>query len=448
MKLIKRIPFQIFILVLFAGIVGIGGMLIMQYHISRISENYEQMIERSLEDRMDMSELQNLMARHQTIVSWHTFSNSGDDIAVYEKEAGELKVLILDKLGEISANVSGSEKEQLFHKVYSDAISYFQNADNVLKLSGSGSTATAEYYIVSTMSGFVDSINANAALMDGYIDSEMDVTRGKMEAAITAAGISEIVCSFTIAAVVAVCLILCVRITSNLEKYKNRLEVENEAKTREIMEHNRKMLAIQESTIIGMANLIESRDHDTGEHVKRTSIYVELLAKAAQRAGYQPEILTDRYVELTVKAAPLHDIGKITVSDSILQKSGRLTEEEFDRMKTHTTAGGRIVGEVLGKIEDREYIDIASQVAAAHHEKWNGSGYPLGLRENEIPLCARIMAVADVFDALVSKRCYKEQMPVDKAFGIIGESAGSHFDPELARLFIGIRSDIERVLDE
>ncbi|MDE5994400.1 MAG: HD domain-containing protein, partial [Oscillospiraceae bacterium] len=206
--------------------------------------------------------------------------------------------------------------------------------------------------------------------------------------------------------------------------------------------------AIQESTIIGMANLIESRDHDTGEHVKRTSVYVELLAKAAKQAGYLPDILTDRYIDLTVKAAPLHDIGKIAVSDSILQKPGKLTEEEFERMKAHTTAGGRIVKEVLGTIEDHEYLDIASCVAMSHHEKWNGSGYPLGLKENDIPLCARIMAVADVFDALISKRCYKEQMPMDKAFDIISESGGTHFDPELARLFVSIRSDIEKVLDD
>ena len=448
MKLIKRIPFQIFILVLLAGFAGIGGMLIMQHHISEISKNYEQIIGRSLQDRLDMSELQNLIYRHQTIVSWHTFSDSKESKAAYKEEADGLESLIMETLDEINANVSGSEKEQLFHKVYSDAVGYFQNAENVFKLSGEGNTATAEYYIISSMSKFINSINANAAIMDEYIDGEMNATREKMESTITAAGISEIVCSMAIVIVMAVCLILCVRITSNLENYKNRLEIDNEKKTREIMERNRKMLAIQESTIIGMANLIESRDHDTGEHVKRTSVYVELLAKAAQKDGYLPEILNDRYVELTVKAAPLHDIGKITVSDSILQKPGKLTEEEFERMKTHTTAGGRIVGEVLGNIEDREYIEIASRVAAAHHEKWNGSGYPLGLKGDEIPLCARIMAVADVFDALVSKRCYKEQMPVDKAFDIIKESGGTHFDPELARLFVSIRSDIEKVLDE
>ena len=144
----------------------------------------------------------------------------------------------------------------------------------------------------------------------------------------------------------------------------------------------------------------------------------------------------------------MHDIGKIAVSDVILQKPGRLTNEEFEHMKEHTTAGGRIVVEVLGNIEEKEYIDIAAQIAEGHHEKWDGSGYPNGLSGESIPISARIMAVADVFDALVSERCYKPPMSVDKAFKIIEESGGSHFDPELARLFCNIRNDIEKVLNK
>lgn len=195
-----------------------------------------------------------------------------------------------------------------------------------------------------------------------------------------------------------------------------------------------------------MADLIENRDQDTGEHVKRTSRYVELLTRAAQREGYCSEVLTDDYVELLIKAAPLHDIGKIAVSDTILQKPGRLTKEEFEAMKEHTTAGGRIVGEVLKGIEEKGYIDIASQVAAFHHEKWDGSGYPHGLQGEMIPLGARIMAVADVFDALVSKRCYKEPMTISEAFDVIRESAGSHFDPTLAGIFCQIRREVGEVL--
>ncbi len=136
------------------------------------------------------------------------------------------------------------------------------------------------------------------------------------------------------------------------------------------------------------------------------------------------------------------------ISDAILQKPGRLTPEEFDAMKEHTTAGGHIITEVMGGIEEKEYIDIAVQIAEGHHEKWDGSGYPKGIKGKEIPLCARIMAVADVFDALVSKRCYKEAMPVEKAFSIIEESGGSHFDPNLSLLFCSIRDEVTEVLNE
>lgn len=204
---------------------------------------------------------------------------------------------------------------------------------------------------------------------------------------------------------------LCVGITSRLEKYKNQLEEENERKTQDLIRHNRKMLSIQENAIIGMADPIENRDQDMGEHVKRTSRYVELLTRAAQRAGYCSQVLTDDYVELLVKAAPLHDIGKIAVSDTILQKSGKLTEEEFESMKEHTTAGGRIVAEVLKGIEEKGY-----------------------------------MAVADIFDAIVSKRCYKESMSASEAFRVIRESGGSHFAPELVRIFSEIRGEVEKVL--
>jgi len=245
---------------------------------------------------------------------------------------------------------------------------------------------------------------------------------------------------------VAVCLAFCVRITLNLEKYKDALEKDVERKAEALREHSEKMLRIQNNTIIGMANLIESRDGDTGEHVKRTSRYVNMLASAAKESGYCADILTDGYIELLSKAAPMHDIGKISVPDSILQKPGKLTGDEFESIKSHAAEGGRIIRDVMSGIEERDYIDIAADVASCHHEKWDGTGYPNGLSGGGIPLCARIMAIADVFDALISKRCYKEPMSLDAAFGIIKESAGTHFDPTLAELFLGLRNDIESYL--
>ena len=134
------------------------------------------------------------------------------------------------------------------------------------------------------------------------------------------------------------------------------------------------------------------------------------------------------------------------MSDVILNKPGKLTPEEFEKMKTHTTEGSRIVGEVLGDVEEPEYMEIARQVAMSHHEKWDGSGYPQGLKQDEIPLCARIMAIADVFDALISKRCYKSAFPVEEAFAIIEQSSGSHFDPVIAATFLELKPEIIALL--
>lgn len=446
MKLIKRIPIQMLILNLCAGIVCIIGMLVMNYNLDMIVKNYEQNAETCMRERLVMSDLCRLMGRHHIIVSWHTLTDMPEEKSAYEEKAKRLKEEIIENLEEMNGHSFTDEKEQLFHTVYSNAVSYFANAENVFQMSREGNSETARYYVTSYLADFIDAITEDIDTLDGYLAVEMAETDREMARRIRAAELSERICILCIVVVTAVCIMLCVGITSRLEKYKNHLEEENERKTQDLVRHNRKMLSIQENAIIGMADLIENRDQDTGEHVKRTSRYVELLTRAAQRYGYCSQVLTDDYVELLVKAAPLHDIGKIAVSDTILQKPGRLTAKEFEAMKEHTTAGGRIVADVLKGIEEKGYIDIASQVAAFHHEKWDGSGYPDGLRGENIPLGARIMAVADVFDALVSKRCYKEPMPVSKAFEVIRESGGSHFDPELARIFCEIRNEVEEVL--
>lgn len=448
MKLLKRIPFQMFLLNLIASIVCVAGVLVMRYTMNEISDGYQQSIEVAVRDRLNMSDLCRMMERHHTIVSWHTLTDSPEERDLYEEKAALLQQDILDKLDEISEHISSNEEEQLFHTVYSKTIRYFSDADNVFKMSREGNSDTAKYYITSYLTESIAGITDDIDLMDEYIVAQMDATNEKIAHSISISEISEKICIVSMCLVMALCIILCVSITSRLEKYKNELEAENELKTQTLIWHTRRMLAIQEDVIVGIAGLIESRDQDTGEHVKRTSRYVELLTHAAQNAGYCRDILTNDYAELLIKAAPVHDIGKIAVSDAILQKPGRLTEEEFNAMKEHTTAGKRIIVDIMSSIEEKRYIDIATQVAESHHEKWDGSGYPQGLKGNEIPIGARIMAVADVFDALISKRCYKEAMPMDKAFDIIRESGGSHFDPELARLFCGIRREVEAVHGE
>ena len=143
----------------------------------------------------------------------------------------------------------------------------------------------------------------------------------------------------------------------------------------------------------------------------------------------------------------MHDLGKIAVPDAILQKPGKFTDEEYEKMKSHSAQGAKIVEEVLSEVDDLEFKKIAINVAHYHHEKWDGSGYPDHLHNEEIPLEARIMALADVFDALVSKRCYKESFSYDKAFQIIEESLGTHFDPVLGQKFIDCRPKLEKLYD-
>lgn len=199
--------------------------------------------------------------------------------------------------------------------------------------------------------------------------------------------------------------------------------------------YHEQVSGMQSGMITLMAEIVENRDDNTGGHIRRTAAYVEKIAKELKKQGAYREILTDRYMEDMVVAAPLHDIGKIHIPDAVLNKPGRLTEEEFAVMKTHTTAGQELLLRAKAELGESEYLNTAVEMAAYHHEWWNGKGYPFGLKGDEIPLCARIMAVADVFDALTQKRCYKSAMPSEKAYAIIREESGTHFDPKVVEAF-------------
>ena len=203
-----------------------------------------------------------------------------------------------------------------------------------------------------------------------------------------------------------------------------------------LFNQERKLSEIQSHIISGMANLIESRDTETGEHVNRTSKYVKIIAEEARNKGIYTNIITDHFIVLLYTLAPMHDVGKIVVSDQILKQPRRLTKEEFEVMKKHAKDGGTVVKRILDGITDDEYIRFAADIATYHHERWDGTGYPLGLKEQEIPLSARIMAIADVYDALISKRCYKDAVSPEEAFEIIKSESGTHFDPKLVEVFL------------
>ncbi|MCQ2576853.1 MAG: HD domain-containing protein, partial [Treponema sp.] len=197
------------------------------------------------------------------------------------------------------------------------------------------------------------------------------------------------------------------------------------------------------NTIRNMAIMVEGRDNSTGGHIRRSSDCVKVFIEKLKENSEYSALLTDHFCNSVINAAPMHDLGKITVKDSILTKNGKFTDEEYEQMKKHAAAGSEIVARILESEEDVEFKKIAINVAHFHHEKWNGQGYPEKISGEEIPLEARIMALADVFDALVSKRCYKESFSYDKAFEIIQDSLGSHFDPDLGKEFIQCRPQLE-----
>ena len=225
--------------------------------------------------------------------------------------------------------------------------------------------------------------------------------------------------------------------TENSANYVNQLRTKTET-----------IAQMQNALIMVLADMVESRDENTGDHVRKTAAYTRIIMDQLKEMDYYTDQLTDQFIYDVEHSAPLHDIGKIAVSDMILNKPGKLTDEEFTIMKTHTTAGADILEQVIETVPDSGYLKEAKNLAEFHHEKWNGKGYPKGLAGEEIPLSARIMAVADVFDALVSDRCYKKAFPFEKAMSIIKEDAGTHFDPLVADAFIQAEDEVRKVAEK
>ena len=219
-----------------------------------------------------------------------------------------------------------------------------------------------------------------------------------------------------------------------LDRYNTELEDEVDRKTRRVVQmHN--------NLILSMATMVESRDNSTGGHIKRTSEGVRILIEEIRNK--HDFSVTPQFCKNIIKAAPMHDLGKIAVDDAILRKPGKFTPEEYEVMKKHSAEGARIVHEILKDTDDEEFKIVAENVAHYHHERWDGSGYPEGLKGEEIPLEARIMAIADVYDALVSKRVYKEKMSFEKADSIIMEGMGKHFDERLKEAYMAARPKLE-----
>lgn len=225
-----------------------------------------------------------------------------------------------------------------------------------------------------------------------------------------------------------------------LKSARDFLKKQNILLEEKVAERTREINNIQDVTMVAMGALAETRDPETGNHIRRTQNYVRLLAQKLQSHPRFSEFLTPGVIQLLHKSAPLHDIGKVGVPDSILLKPGKLSDEEFQIMKEHCVCGGDAIVSAEAILKETQlkhsFLYLAKEIAYSHHEKWDGSGYPKGLKGDMIPISARLMAIADVYDALISRRVYKEPFSQEKSVTIIKEGRGTHFDPDMVDAFL------------
>lgn len=254
-------------------------------------------------------------------------------------------------------------------------------------------------------------------------------------------------------------LVALARVKTQIENKRARdwLSDQNTFLEAEVLRRMHDNELVRNASLHALALLAETRDADTGFHIHRTQAYVEALACALRRKPAYQAALPDEQIKLIVHAAPLHDIGKVGIPDHILRKPGRLSAEEFEIIKTHSRIGGDAIALAIERVREADrstypvegyplaFLDVARQIALWHHERWDGSGYPDHLAGDAIPLAARIMALADVFDALTSKRIYKESLPVREAFNIIERERGAQFDPTLVDVFLSLRPELEAI---
>jgi putative two-component system response regulator len=212
-----------------------------------------------------------------------------------------------------------------------------------------------------------------------------------------------------------------------------------------IRERTAKLHGLQNSIVAVLADMVETRDKGTGGHIERTSMYIKVLIKEMKERGLYADEMRGWDVEKIISSARMHDLGKISITDIIVNKPGKLTDDEFEVMKSHAREGERIIDEIISRTGEGDFLVNAKVFAGTHHERWDGKGYPRGLQGTEIPLQGRIMAIVDVYDALVSERPYKKAFSDEEAISIIMQNSGTHFDPQIADLFYEARDHIKAV---
>ncbi|MFW5807640.1 MAG: HD-GYP domain-containing protein [Spirochaetota bacterium] len=239
-----------------------------------------------------------------------------------------------------------------------------------------------------------------------------------------------------------------IRTHIRMKELQNNLEADNNRLQERVQQQVREIAEAQLSTILAIVKLAEARDDDTGQHIERTRTYAKLIAQALHDRRMYADTIDQTFIHNIFVSSPLHDIGKIAVPDAILLKPGKLNHEEFEIMKQHPVYGARTLNDVRKLYPNNSFINMGIEIARSHHEKWDGSGYPAGLKGEKIPLAARIMAISDVYDALRSKRVYKEAFSHEKSIDIISDATGTHFDPYLVPVFLSIEENIRQVREE
>lgn len=239
-----------------------------------------------------------------------------------------------------------------------------------------------------------------------------------------------------------------VRTQLKVEEARLALENQNIILEEKVKERTKLLERTNSASIYCLAALAETRDPETGEHIKRTREYIRVLALELQGKDEYKDILTNAYIELLYQSAPLHDIGKVGVRDSILLKPGRLTDEEFEEMKKHTIYGGESLMVGIKELGEDSFLTLAQEIALTHHEKWDGTGYPKGISKTEIPISGRLMALSDVYDALISMRVYKKAYSHEEAKTIILEGSGTHFDPDVVNAFIRREAEFIEIMEK
>jgi len=230
-----------------------------------------------------------------------------------------------------------------------------------------------------------------------------------------------------------------------LNRIKNHLEIDQliRERTSQLIERTEQLERLQNSIVFTLADVVENRDSNTGGHIDRTTVYVKVLIEALLERGLFVDEINSWDVDEVISSARLHDLGKVSIPDNVLNKPDKLTDDEFTVIKTHSIAGERLIEHMIERTGEADFLKSAVQFAAYHHEKWNGGGYPYGLKGTDIPLHGRIMAIVDVFDALTTERPYKKAFTSEDAFSIIKKEAGTHFDPDIANVFYEVKDKIE-----